>query len=83
MDPCPEVEALTRAELVMQYATVERHRERISTGHRCWVERIPQPDGRVEVREYEGARLVSVNRVMPSCAPTARLQRGAWGTRLA
>jgi hypothetical protein len=82
LEAFPDNEALTRAELVHGYTVVEKHRERVSTGRRCWVDRIPQPDGRVEVRTYEHGRLVSVNREMPLATPQRHI-RGVWGTRLA
>ena len=80
-DQFPENDTLTRSELVAGYTIVEKHRERVSTGRRCWVDRIPQPDGRVEVRTYDHGRLVAVERVQPPAAPV-RHSRGLYGTRL-
>lgn len=79
----PETDAFTRPELVAQYEACERHRERVRTSRRDWVDRIPLDDGRVEVRTYEAGRLVSREFVMPGGSAHGRTQRGTWGTRLA
>ena len=79
----PENEALTRAELVHGYTLLEKHQERVSTGRRCWVDRVTQDDGTVIVSTYEAGRLVDRRREMPTCAPNQRVQRGTWGVRLA
>ena len=81
-DRFPENEALTRSELVHGYTQIERHRERVSTGRRCWVDRIPQADGTVIVSRYEQGRLVDRRREMPAAAPQRHI-RSMWGTRLA
>lgn len=78
--------ALTRADIVKQYARLERHQDRLTrerAGRGAWTDRVPLPDGRVEVRVYEHGRLVSVTRVQPVSSPDVHPLRGVFATRLA
>lgn len=79
----PDVDGLTRPELVRQYQQAERHRERVSTGRRCWVESVPQEDGTIIQSTYEQGRLVDRRRVMPGGSAHAKTSRGVYGARLA
>lgn len=79
----PDLDGLTRPELVRQYAQVERHRERVSTGRRSWVEKVPQEDGTIIESQYEQGRLVDRRRVMPAGSAHKRTHSGIYGARLA
>lgn len=79
----PDLDGLTRPELVRGYEACERKRERISTGRRSWVERIPQDDGTVLVRVFELGRLVEKRTEMPGGTAHAKTSRGVYGARLA
>lgn len=78
----PDLDGLTRPELIRGYQVVERHRERVSTGRRSWVEKIPQADGTVLVRVFEQGRLMEKRTEMPAGSAHARTSRGVYGARL-